>query len=103
MCRGTLRFHSKLLSLPALTGPVECSMAQVALRMKSSTNAPNSSHVSIEGAVHKTSQAPSDSYLESPNSLDLDAHSTPSSQVNVAVDDEIGDSKNCWRARSRKS
>ena len=67
-------------------------MAQVALRTKNSTNGPDSTHdFIIEGAVQKTNQAPSDNGSKSPNSVELVAHSTPPSQVDVPVDDEFGD------------
>ena len=68
-------------------------MAPVTSPTKDSTNDPDSSHISIEGAVQETNQAPSNSDFDSPNSSDLVEHSKPPSQVNAPVDDEFGDSK----------
>ncbi len=65
-------------------------MAPVALGTKNSTNGPESTHVLIEGAVQKTDQASSS---ESLNTVDFVAHSTPPPQINVLVDDEVGDSE----------
>ena len=72
---------------------MEYFVPQVALRTKNSTNGPDSAHISIEGTMQKTNQAPFESDSESPNSVDLIAHSTPPSQVDFAVDDESGDCK----------
>ena len=93
MYSSTLRYPSKLFALPALAGSVECFVTQVALRTKNSTNGPDSTHVSVDGAVQKTNQAPFAGDSESPDSILLVAHSISPSQVDVPVDIEFGDSK----------
>ena len=93
MCRSSRGYQRKLFELPALAGSVECSMAQVALRTKNSANGPDSSNVSIDSAVQETSHEPSRSHSESPDSINLVAHSTLASEVNIPVGDEDGDSK----------
>jgi hypothetical protein len=58
----------------------------VALRTKNSTTGLDSTHVSIEGVVPKTNQAPSDSDSESTISVDLVAHFTTSLTGRVGFD-----------------
>ncbi|KAK0517143.1 hypothetical protein JMJ35_000298 [Cladonia borealis] len=78
--------------MSAVAGSVEYSMAQDPEPTKSPTNEPNSNHVSIEGAEHKTTQAPSDSSSEAFNTVGLVCHSPPLSQVDDRVNDEFDDS-----------
>ena len=80
MCRSSLRYQSKL------------SLAQL-LRTKNFPNEPDSTNNSIEDAVQETSHGPSHNDSESPDPINLVAHFTPPSQVDVPVDDEAGDSK----------
>ena len=68
-------------------------MAHAALRTKNSANGPDSTNVSMEGAVQETSHELSHSDSESPDPIDPVAHVTPPSQVDVPVNDENGDSK----------
>lgn len=89
MCRSTLRYQGKLFALSAVAGSVEYSMARDPEPTKNPTNETNSTHVSVEGAVHKTTQAPSDCDSEASNTVGLVCHSPPLSQVDDLVNDEF--------------
>ena len=92
MCRSTLRYQGKLFALSAVAGSVEYSMAQDPEPTENPMNEPNSTHVSIEWAIHKTTQAPSDCDSEASNTVGLVGHSPPLSQVDDRVNDEFDDS-----------
>lgn len=67
-------------------------MAQVALDTENSTNGPEPIRPSVEGVGQDIIDASLDSDFRHPKTLDLSAHSTPSSQVDVPDDNETVDS-----------